>query len=430
MKKEINSLNLIYGATTIDIFSKYKEFKHLKKDEVKDISKKINDYFIWLENQKNINVFKVVKIGMFLLDNSTIRKYILNNNINILYDETIKLLNEIDYDVIEQERFSENNMYIEFSSKYENDDTEIDIIKFMKYQLENSNLFFKDLIMLLIDNYDFPKKLFKVTRSKNRHIDFLNRLNYIYYHLANYLNSSREDLYYCSLFLLKYPYIDDLLYTRSHYPYFETKNCNDETSSLIYTSIIKGLHYINSYYFIEFFDFNYRTTQKQAGSYRLSESKEDFIRSMTVTLTKDDKIFLYKIAYMEDDYKLTKAELKELEHLIASLKKLDNVTITSQELTLEKKELLKNTISYINEYADNNNIKLLEFIYDMQIKNDPSYLIAEFYIQHNNFKYRFIIRKLNDKLTWTLYLKHKRTYKINMYFSDDFKHIYQAMLED
>lgn len=430
MKKEINSLNLIYGATTIDIFSKYKEFKHLKKDEVKDISKKINDYFIWLENQKNINVFNVVKIGMFLLDNSTIRKYILNNNINILYDETIKLLNEIDYDVIEQERFSENNMYIEFSSKYENDDTEIDIIKFMKYQLENSNLFFKDLIMLLIDNYDFPKKLFKVTRSKNRHIDFLNRLNYIYYHLANYLNSSREDLYYCSLFLLKYPYIDDLLYTRSHYPYFETKNCNDETSSLIYTSIIKGLHYINSYYFIEFFDFNYRTTQKQTGSYRLSESKEDFIRSMTVTLTKDDKIFLYKIAYMEDDYKLTKAELKELEHLIASLKKLDNVTITSQELTLEKKELLKNTISYINEYADNNNIKLLEFIYDMQIKNDPSYLIAEFYIQHNNFKYRFIIRKLNDKLTWTLYLKHKRTYKINMYFSDDFKHIYQAMLED
>lgn len=432
MKYEINSLNLLYGTTIINIFSKYDEFKHLKKDVVKEVSKKINDYFIWLENQKNVNAYNVVKVGTILIEDHTIRKYILNNDKKVLYNESNKLLDNIDYKEIEQHIFEDNNMFIKYSNEYEyeKDDKDIDVIKFMHSELEKSNLLFKDLIMLLLDNYDFPKKFFKFSFSKNYHLCFLNKVNYIYYHLANYLNSSREDLYYCSLFLLKYPHLDSLLCPRMHSRIFEVKSCNDETSSLIYTAIIKGLHFVNSYYYIEFYDFNYRTTQKHASSYRLSESKEDFIRSMTDTLTKDDKIFLYKIAFMEDNYKLTKAELKELENLIISLKKLDNINIVSQEFTSEKKKLLDDTISYINEYTDKNNIQLIEFVYDMKIKNDPSYLIVEFYINHNNFKYRFTIRKLNDKLTWTLYLKNKKTYKINLYFKDDFKHIYQAMLED
>lgn len=430
MKKEINSLNLLYGMATIDIFVQYNEFKHLKNDEIIKVSKNINNYFIWLETQKNINAFNVIKIGMFLIDDSSIRKNILTNDKKNLYSKTNQLLKKLDYTKLEQHLYDKNNIYIENTSKYKSRNRKYNVIEFMREELTKSELLFKDLIMLILDNYEFSEKMFESKLPKNEHLIFLNKLNYMYYHLASYLNSSREDLYYCSLFLLKYPNIDQVLYSNYYSSQFEMKNFKLNISSFVYKTVIRSLNYINSYYFIEFFDFNYNTSQNRISYSRIDKSEKDCITNMTNTLTSDDKIFLYKLAFMEDNYKLTKTELKMLDHLIESFKKLDNIYIVSQELTIEKQKLLNDTVSYIYEYTKKNNIQLLEFFYDMQFKSEPKYQIVKFYIQHNNFKYRFSIRKLNDKLIWSVYLKHKKVYKINMYLKDDFKHIYQAMLED
>lgn len=107
---------------------------------------------------------------------------------------------------------------------------------------------------------------------------------------------------------------------------------------------------------------------------------------------------------------------------------MDNILIISQKLTNEEMELIQDSIIYIDEYTQDNNIKIIKFIYYKQ--NIQNQTIVEFFINFNDFDYRFTIKKIKGRLFWSVYLKRNKIYKINVYLKDDFKHIYQAILKD
>lgn len=432
MKNEIKKLNLMYGLSAIDIFSQYPEFKPLKGKKIKEVSKIINNYYIWLEQQDNINALNVILVGKELLKNSNIRSCILKNDDNLLKKLSLQLIKNIDFENINEYINSDECLFINYSS---NEDVEIHILKLEKYinnKLENSNLLFKDLIQVLLNNFDFSRQLKKINHSTGYYLNSINTLNYIYYHLALYFNTTRQDLYYASLWLLQYPNISSILFPRSYISGFKRKDVDFETGKLIELGIIRGLHYLNLYYYIEIPDFNYKNIQKNISSSKNSndEREDTLFQYISSVLTVENKIFLYKIAFVDRNYTVTESDTKELNNLINSLKKLDNIIIVSQNLSSKKQKLIEDTISFIQEYSTKNNIKLLDFVYCPNPVGNAYLLFLEFYITYNDFKYKISIRKYNDKLMWIVNLKNKKTYKINLYLPEDFKHILQSIYND
>lgn len=425
MKNEIIKLNLLYGVTISNIISNYEDFKRC---DLLKISNSLNNYFCWLEKLNNVNSFNVVKIGKILIDNKDIRTYIINND-KKLFNKTETLLSKINFLDIEEQIFIDSNMYIDYSTKYENNKNKDNIKEFMYNELSKSNLIFKDLIMLLLENFQFSNNIFSFRFSKNYHLGILNKLNYMYYNLENFLSSTRENLYYCSLHLLENQSINRILYPKNHLICFDKYNCNKIIAEFIFSIIIKGLHFIYPYYYIEFFDYNYNNFHRSINCYKSIKDKSMFIFDELVRiLSVNDKILLFKLANVNSNYIPTQKEMLELDNLIISLKKMDNIFIISQKLTNEEMKLIQDSIIYIDEYTQANNIKIINFIYNKQ--NIQNQAVVEFYINFNDFDYHFTIKKIKGKLFWSVYLKRNKIYKINVYLKDDFKHIYQAILKD
>lgn len=431
MKNEIKELNLIYGVCANDIISQYSEFKTFKGKKLKEISNQINEYFLWLEQQKNINALNIVLVGKELLKKREIRKCILENDIALLQETSLELLKKIKIKNINNKLTKDEYLYIDYSSSEDIDLRSLQVEQFVINSLESSNLLFKDLIQLLLDNYDFSKHFKRAFFSSGYYLNFLSKLNYIYYHLANFLNSSRENIYYASLWLLQYPNISEVLFPRSYYPTFNKKDSNYVSSKLVELGIIRALHNINLYYYIEIKDFNYKNTQTNISYRNKNEDREDTLfQYITSVLTLKDKIFLYKIAFIDRKQAFSSQDMKELQDLISSLKKLDNIIIIPQDLSSERQKLLEDTINYIQEYSKKHNIKLQNFVYCPKPVRDTNMLYLEFYIIHDKFKYRNCIRKYNAVLTWSIYLKNSKVYKINLYSPEDFKHILLAIYND
>lgn len=273
MKNEIIKLNLLYGVTISNIISNYEDFKRCN---LLKISNSLNNYFCWLEKLNNVNSLNVVKIGKILIDNKDIRNYIINND-KKLFNKTENLLSKINFLDIEEQIFIDSNMYIDYSTKYENNKNKDNIKEFMYYELSKSNLIFKDLIMLLLKNFQFSNNIFSFKFSKNYHLGILNKLNYMYSNLENFLSSNREDLYYCSLHLLENHSINRILCPKNHLICFDKNNCNKVITEFIFSIIIKGLHFIYPYYYIEFFDYNYNNFHRSINCYKSIKDKSMFI---------------------------------------------------------------------------------------------------------------------------------------------------------
>lgn len=77
-------------------------------------------------------------------------------------------------------------------------------------------------------------------------------------------------------------------------------------------------------------------------------------------LSVNDKILLFKLANVNSNYIPTQKEMLELNNLIISLKKMDNILIISQKLTNEEMKLIQDSIIYIDEYTQDNNIKIIK----------------------------------------------------------------------
>lgn len=80
MKKTIENLNLIYGVTIFNIMSTYKDFKSSKIKEIEKIALRFNEFFKWLNKQKQINSKNITLIIPILLEDDKIIKSIFNED--------------------------------------------------------------------------------------------------------------------------------------------------------------------------------------------------------------------------------------------------------------------------------------------------------------------------------------------------------------
>lgn len=431
MIDRVEKISALYDVTIEDIFLKYCDLKTLNKEKKKILYDTLENYFFWLETQENINALNIIVIVNRMLEYEEIRKNLVNNNFEELLKTTEKNLKKIDFSKINQDiNSNEKFMYINMETIQNINyylKKEKNIIPVFE-QLTLCDLIFRDLVKLLLENCCFSGKLESCIYSISDCITIINKLNIIYYHLNKIINSTRKDLYYCSLFLLENTNVtnflfDDLILTRSSF-----NSINQESKYIVYTGIIKGLGVINKYYSIEIPEYNYQNIRKNI--YNLKNNEESFITYISSILSVSNKIFLYSIAFKGKEYVYGKNDLQELSSLIETLRQYDNVFIMEQTLSNKQRTLLEESIDYVKKYAETNKLELKNYIYIPNPKWEYSQLFLEFYINLNNFDYKFSIRKVNNNLTWNVNLKNKKRYKINLYLKDDFRHILQAVFYD
>ena len=129
---------------------------------------------------------------------------------------------------------------------------------------------------------------------------------------------------------------------------------------------------------------------------------------------------------------LIESEIKELEQLIDNLKRCDDIKIIPQIPDNKILDLISENVKFVQQYCNENNLDIKNFCYTLKpiLKTGVSQIYLDFYINYNNYDYRFVIRKFNKNLRWAVTLKNKKEYHINLYLEDDFKHIVQAMFND
>lgn len=428
MKNEIENLDLMYGITIFNIVSQYPEFKDTSFKKLTTICSSMNDYFVWLNKQENVSSINVVAIGSELLKNDEIRSCFITTKKDV-YDTTKNILKNFDFDKV---NISLINDIATFGAKYEYtapfERENFDSLEYIKEKLYSTDLLYKDLIMLVINNFTFPRRIKKL-RSSEQAILFLNYLNFIFYHVDTLIESTREDLYYCVLNLLGHKHAKELLFPTVYCTPYDKEQASHATKQFIVMSFTKSLHAINDLYFIEVPVFDYDNSRRYFSSHNKDE-EDDFLHFILDKLDIVQKIFMFKLAATDKDYEFTEQELKDLKDVIESLKQEEHLKITPQITNEETKKLITDIIAFVNKYCNENNLTLNNFIYTPNIDNVANITFLEFYISYNNYDYRFALRKSNHKFTWQVNLKNKKIYKINMYLEDDFKHLVQAIFND
>ncbi len=426
MRNKIEELDLMYGITINNIFSNYEEFKHCNFEVV---GSKLNDYLCWLENQNNISSFNVVKISESLLEDTQIRNAILNKDIEELHSLTTNLLKNFNFEKINQDILQDSDSFNikinPFSKDFRNILGSLDSLK--KY-LYSSKLIYKDLILMFINNFTFKKRLNHL-HEVDWTLDFLNVINEMFYQLDLLLCSNRDDLYYSFTWLMSYGYANQIMFP-TYYP----KNYNKEVRrndirTYIVSSMLRSLHSIHKHYYISVKKYNYNNYDKYNSCKYFSQY--DFIKFIFSKLYTSEKIFLIKTS-IETNYKYSNNELKDLENLVNNLKTCKDINITTQKPDEKMTNLIEASKKFVEKYCKENNIIIKEINYNPspEIKSSVSQIFLELYIEHNNFDYKFSIRKFNNNLRWVVKLKEDKEYQINLYLEDDFKHIIQAMIND
>ncbi len=421
MREKIVNMDLIYGVTITNIMDKYAIFKTLNNKKLKEICLMINETIKWLYNYSEVNSTNITLVASNLFENENIQNEILNLNFEQLKLKILEALKEINFKKINKQIKKEEFLYIDFvHSENFNENT----IDFFKEQIYTHNLLYSDLIMLLLNNYNFSTKKLPSTNWK---INFINVLNLLFYQADMFINSTREDLYYIVLQMLEFLTIKSLLFPSRLAHSFEYENTTFIIKKLIYNSIFNCLHKLNNLYYIEIPIYNYNNSRKLLNTYDINREIE-VGNKIYKKFNSNQKMFILKNGSYDNSINNTTE--KEIEDFIDSISNSKLFIIYSQNTNKENKKLIEDNISFIQDYCKKNNLKLLDFIYTPNFDNSSSTVFVEFYIKYNNYKYKFVLAKYNLSYTWKVILKNKKIYKINCYLEDDFKHLVQAMFED
>ena len=421
MREKIENMDLIYGVTITNIMDKYAIFKTLNNKKLKETCLMINETIKWLNNYSEVNSTNITIVTSNLFENENIQNEILNLNFEQLKLKILEALKEINFKKINKQIKKEEFLYIDFvHSENFNENT----IDFFKEQIYTHNLLYSDLIMLLLNNYNFSTKKLPSTNWK---INFINVLNLLFYQADMFINSTREDLYYIVLQMLEFLTIKSLLFPSRLAHSFEYENTTFIIKKLIYNSIFNCLHKLNNLYYIEIPIYNYNNSRKLLNTYDINREIE-VGNKIYKKFNSNQKMFILKNGSYDNSINNTTE--KEIEDFIDSISNSKLFIIYSQNTNKENKKLIEDNISFIQDYCKKNNLKLLDFIYTPNFDNSSSTVFVEFYIKYNNYKYKFVLAKYNLSYTWKVILKNKKIYKINCYLEDDFKHLVQAMFED
>lgn len=426
MKNEIEKLNLMYGITIFNIISKYDEFKHC---DLKKVSTKLDEYYCWLENIKNIDSFNVVYIGETLLEDKNIRSLVVNEDKEKLYDETRILLKNYDLKSIKKDILKNpESFYVKVNPFSKNVKDVYTSLNGLKDYLYNSNLIFKDLILLYINNYTFKKRLSYI-HNIDWTLEFLNIINETFNQLDLILCINRDDLYYAFNWLVSDETFERLIYPISYSTNYNIQELKNDVERYIMYSFFRSLHSIHKYYYISIKKYNYDNYLRYNSC--KPTNKEELINFVLKKLNVSEKIFLIKTS-VENNYNYSKLEVKELDKLIEKLKSFDDIMIVPQVPKTDILELIRKNEKFVQKYCNENNLQIKNLCLNLNpnLKAGTSIIYLEFYINYNNYDYRFVIRKFNKNLRWAITLKDKKEYQIYLYLEDDFKHIVQAMFND
>lgn len=425
MRTKIEELNLLYGLSVSFIMFQYNEFKTKSDKQVVRWANKINDLFLWIEKYDKVNSYNVVAVGEYLFEDKAIRKAIIDDE--DVKDLVLEKLEQIDYDDLDDYLYSHDNlMVINYNYK---DYIKIDIptIEYLNNTLISSDYIYKDLIKLILDNFTFPKSLDRL-RYKSHCINILNILNKIFYEVDCLLQSNREDLYYCVIWLLQSRYGKTLLFPNSFSPDGYDTSVLIKITRDIKSSVFNCLSNINKFYYIEVKDFTYLSCNKTCTD--RSIDNYDFCDFIYNLLDSKQIISLFKIASYDKEHIYTEQDMKEIETLVNQLRTSDKIKITSQKTTNSYKDLIEKSFIYACEYCKNNNYEMKNLVYQPDFDINSSITFVEFYITYNKHDYKFKLTKYNNKFSWNVLLKDRKPYKIYLYLEDDFKHLIQAMIND
>ena len=287
-------------------------------------------------------------------------------------------------------------------------------------------MLYADLVMLLINNYEFPKKVERMVLN-NWTIRFLNYLNLLCFELDKILNSDRENLYYGLLQLLEHQHIKSLLYPNMLRNYFDEIDAIKEIKYYIQGYILKALHNINKYYYIEHSKYNYNNSHLRLFE-RTNNDRDEFIESICNSLNTNQLISLFK--FNNNYIDILQSDNKELNSIIKSLNQIPEITIYAQDVSKEYKDLIFDSFSFASKYCKEQKLKTIDCCLNTNYKADAIIDFITIIIQYNDFNYKIALSKFNLSYTWRIILKNTKTYKINLCLPDDFKHLVQVMINE
>lgn len=426
MKNEIEQLDLLYGVTIFNILNDFKEFKRIDHIKQIELAKFMNEWFVWLENQKNVNSVNIIEIINIILTDENILNDILRENVDSIHNHSLELIKALPFEKINAISIEDDKMFI--SNERINDFTK-DSLSDIDKELYSKKLLFRDIIKLIIMNYDFKNKLKKLS-SYSFSLEFLNNLNIILYNLYDSLQLNRSDLYYCAMYYIGLRQPTFRLFPTSIRNKYDLRHSLEESTYILMNCVANALHYVNKYYYIELPKFDYSNRRKRIVHNKAKE-KENFVTYLLDKLNSEQKIFIIKMAGFENSYKLTKVEVKLLENIKIIFSQDSDIIISSQKTNDIDKSLIISNATGVSDYCKEKQLNIENYIFDMKDQEDvPFRMYLEFYILYNNFRYKFILKKYNNQISWQVYLKDKKTYKIKLLLEDDYKHIIESMLRD
>lgn len=426
MKKIIENLNLMYGVTIFNIMSNYKDFNSSNTKEIETVAHRLNEFFKWLNKQDQINSQNITLIIPKLLEDSEILESVFDKDYSEtdFYNKIIDKLKNIDIEQLNDDNDLEDEYY--YLNYIDSDKKDKDVITFIKEKIYSSKLLYADLVMLLINNYEFPKKVERMGLN-NWTIRFLNYLNLLCFELDKILNSDRENLYYGLLQLLEHQHIKSLLYPNMLRNYFDEIDAIKEIKYYIQGYILKALHNINKYYYIEHSKYNYNNSHLRLFE-RTNNDRDEFIESICNSLNTNQLIFLFK--FNNNYIDILQSDNKELNSIIKSLNQIPEITIYAQDVSKEYKDLIFDSFSFASKYCKEQKLKTIDCCLNTNYKADAIIDFITIIIQYNDFNYKIALSKFNLSYTWRIILKNTKTYKINLCLPDDFKHLVQVMINE
>ena len=426
MKKIIENLNLMYGVTIFNIMSNYKDFNSSNTKEIETVAHRLNEFFKWLNKQDQINSQNITLIIPKLLEDSEILKSVFDKDYSEtdFYNKIIDKLKNIDIEQLNDDNDLEDEYY--YLNYIDSDKKDKDVITFIKEKIYSSKLLYADLVMLLINNYEFPKKVERMVLN-NWTIRFLNYLNLLCFELDKILNSDRENLYYGLLQLLEHQHIKSLLYPNMLRNYFDEIDAIKEIKYYIQGYILKALHNINKYYYIEHSKYNYNNSHLRLFE-RTNNDRDEFIESICNSLNTNQLISLFK--FNNNYIDILQSDNKELNSIIKSLNQIPEITIYAQDVSKEYKDLIFDSFSFASKYCKEQKLKTIDCCLNTNYKADAIIDFITIIIQYNDFNYKIALSKFNLSYTWRIILKNTKTYKINLCLPDDFKHLVQVMINE
>ncbi|MBP3920152.1 MAG: hypothetical protein J6D28_01155 [Bacilli bacterium] len=430
MRNKVEELDLFYGISIFNIMNKYEEFNTSNSKELKKLCSKLNNFYKGLYKYDKVTSINIIQVVKILFNNNEIRNSIINDYDESKVEELItNELNGINFNKLNKEIMKDEALYIEFPfDSFSSRNRKIDVIEFIKNNLYSNELLYNDLILLLINNYDFPKRIDKLN-GDNWTYYFINILNIFFYETDKLINATREELYYFVLLILESKYVSTILFPSSMSNTFNLRYAKNDVINFINGIVLKAFHNLNKFYYIEIPEYNYNNTKRHL-SYRSYESEETFALNILKNFNTEQKKYMFEISLIDKNYLYTNEDIVKLDKFISSVFQDQKFVVHSQHTYDKTRKLIEDNLIFVEKYCQEEGYKIKNLIYNPQYDKASSTTFIEFSINHNNFDYKFSLTKYNCNYCWKVVLKNKKYYKINLYLKDDFKHIVQAMLND